>query len=312
MWENCYGNVKCCVCGKKISLRYFERGNCFVCGRAVCLECRQERSCIPPPKDCPRYEADYEINRTKVPVCLKCIKNPEIFFIKDKPEHLPESVEKVFDLCVEAVVLTHKVFPVSSSGQFYNKDYDPNLHTSEKEQEEHFDFSQGVIDLIREKSRSNVNPLQEIEDQLTDAIKLSIGNCKEQSLFCFMYLFYAYRRREIFTMEFGVYKVLLQDHVFLIISPTGVRLPNDSRINSSEFDTNPNYKNVVICDPYKKSVFMATKFTTYMSSKGRLFSTNLVPTDYFFKDLARFPSRYRKIEDLWKNMHSISLDSDED
>ncbi len=310
MWDNCFGIGKCAICQQNVKTYFKERQNCFVCGCVVCSECSQTRNSIPPPEGCPRYEANYEISKTKVPVCLKCIKNPEVLFIKDKPDNLIESVEKVFNLCVEAVILANRVFPVSSSNQFYNEDFNPNLHSTEEIKDKHFQFSQGVLDNIRSRHDKFLNSLQGVEEILSEALKLSIGNCKETSLFCFMYLFYAYRRREIFTTEFGLYEISSSDHVFLIISPLGNLLPKKEMFSAEKLAKNHSYRNVIICDPYKKSVFMAYKYTKYMSSSG-FFAEDLIDTGYSFTNLARYPSKYRKIEDLWKHMHlEITEDND--
>ncbi|UDQ97472.1 hypothetical protein AAEX28_10655 [Lentisphaerota bacterium WC36G] len=311
MWESTLGNKICCVCKNHFNSHFCEKDNCYVCGRKVCHECRQFRLNIPPPEGCPRYEANYEICSEKVPVCLSCIKNPNIFFIKERPKYLPECVEKVFNLCVEAAILSQKVFPVSSSSQYFQKNYDPNLFETEEEKYEHFSFGQGMLDQIREDSYLDKHTLEEVETGLSQAIKLSVGNCMEKSLLCFMYIFYAYRRREIFTMEFGLFSLFLKGHVFLMVSPTGVKLPIEM-FNATELNKNPIYKNVIICDPYKKAVFFAPEYTKYMSPNVKFFADKLDPTHFSFKNLGRSSCKYRNIEQLWENMRSIYIDESEE
>ncbi len=227
MWVSKHGTGICNVCQKNFTISSDEPSNCFVCGQLVCYQCQQLRKGIPLPDDCPHFEREYFTSQKHVPVCLNCIKNPDVFFIKDKPNNLIESVERVFDLCVDAINLANKVFPISPSKQSYYDDYNPILHKTGKERRVHFLFSQGSLDLLRKRYKITKNKLQAVEDMLSEALKISIANCNEMSLFCFMYLFYAQNRREIFTTEFALFNSLTEDHVFLIISPMGGKLPSD-------------------------------------------------------------------------------------
>ncbi|UDQ97471.1 hypothetical protein AAEX28_10650 [Lentisphaerota bacterium WC36G] len=298
MWELKYGVGKCNVCHKNFPLGTDEYNNCFVCGFLACHECRQDRIGVNPPEECPRSAKEYCLAKNHVPVCLKCLRDPQILFINEKTEGLSESVVEVFDLCVEAVILANKVFPVSPSKQSFYEDYDQNLHSESQHKVDHYQFSQNALDLLRRRYNTAGNQLQAIEKMLTEALKISIANCKEMSLFCFMFLFYAQRRREIFTTQFALFESLDDDHVFLIISPAGIKLPKDKTIIFvKEFEHNPTFKNFIICDPWKKSVFMASLYTKYISENERILKSH-----YSFVKLARYNSLYRRIDELWGKM----------
>ena len=264
-WKNSSSSNKCNVCGKRLlgGVLLSDKVHCRCCGEIVCKECSGRKV-----RYLPILEGTPVINRypcmMAMPVCDVCYKTPNVLFIDEGcPENASADLRKLYNFVKKIIIEANQKFPVSGSRQKYFKDYDPNLHASKSEKRSHLEASWHILkdyktEIAGEASGVNVTGIEEV---ISHCLKVSIANCYEMSLYCYLSILYATQATNFHVVSYGLYSLPFGDHVFLMIAPIGEIVPPG--ISNSDNFERPRC-NIIVCDPWRKMLFFLRSMSNYM------------------------------------------------
>ncbi|UDQ97447.1 FYVE zinc finger domain-containing protein [Lentisphaerota bacterium WC36G] len=262
-WQDSASSNKCKTCEKYLEGGFFssDKVHCRVCGEIVCQDCSSRRA-----RYIPVLEGTPIIHRyptmMSVPVCDRCFKDPTVLFIDEGcPFGASEEVRKIYDFCKASIIEANRNFPVSASRQKYFGDYDSNLHDTKEDKEEHQAYSWHVLHKYGTEVQGRTGGISAIESTIQHCLKLSIANCYEMSLYCYLKILYATQTANLHVTSYGLYDMPLGDHIFMLIAPIGKIIPSGTS-NSDNFENKHSY--IIVCDPWRKMIFFLHSMTKYM------------------------------------------------
>ncbi|MCP3966169.1 MAG: hypothetical protein GY750_04355 [Lentisphaerae bacterium] len=288
-------NNACHVCENNLGGFLSEKSRtCRVCGEVVCKDCsKQKRPFIPVLDETPNG-AVYDPKTESVHVCDKCIKDPYTLFIEGDPSNDRLEIQELFEFAKQAVIESNKNFPVSPSRQHYYKDFNPALHATKKAKEAHLEETDTMLRPPEYKDTviPNQDILKHFEDEVRRCLKISVANCEEMCYFCYLMFHYARMTNNVTTTDFGLHRVVLGDHIFLLIAPPGGMLPR-RLVNTAEIRSLRRNRTIV-CDPWLKSVFFFVDQYSYMGDQL------IEPKRGFdYIHLRQYHTRYTSLEELY-------------
>ena len=288
-WKADSSSNNCAICGEVFRHR---KHHCRVCGELVCDDCSQNRiRCVKPIPDTPRLKR-YNMAKDAVRVCDACTKDSRVLYIEDSFEGEPPYVSELFEFGRKAVTDTNAVFPVSSSRQHYQKQFDKNLHPTKESRNEHHEETH---DLLREfellRGLTTDNPMTQMEVNAAHSLKVGIANCREMAEYAYLHFHYAKMNGKIRTEEFGLYRIYGGDHCLVLTAPQGTLLPEG--IFRPRDEISPHRK-VVVVDPWKKSCYYFHNYVAY-NGENQLEAIE----GYNYRDLRRYETDYYSLEELF-------------